>query len=256
MATTTNYGWTTPDDTSLVKDGASAIRTLGSSIDSTLKTQIDAQIPDSLLTTKGDIIAATGASTPARLAVGTNGQVLQADSTAATGVKWATPSGGGTNYTLLNTGGTATTSGTSVTVSGISGQDKLLIYVAGASATTTNRSFWITLNSDTGTNYNYVGFEYPSGDSALVSSGGTEFILGRMGTGVTNTVSGYVELFGCNSTGKKSARVVAGIGQPGFSGTANNYLGYYNGSSTISSVTITSNGTFDAGTIFVYGSAN
>jgi hypothetical protein len=36
MATTTNYGWTTPDDTSLVKDGASAIRTLGSSIDTSL----------------------------------------------------------------------------------------------------------------------------------------------------------------------------------------------------------------------------
>jgi hypothetical protein len=36
MATTTNFGWTTPDDTSLVKDGASAIRTLGSSIDTSL----------------------------------------------------------------------------------------------------------------------------------------------------------------------------------------------------------------------------
>ena len=33
MATTTNFGWTTPDDTALVKDGASAIRTLGSAID-------------------------------------------------------------------------------------------------------------------------------------------------------------------------------------------------------------------------------
>ena len=38
MATTTNYGWTTPNDTDLVKDGASAIRTLGSSIDSTVFT--------------------------------------------------------------------------------------------------------------------------------------------------------------------------------------------------------------------------
>jgi len=38
MATTTNYGWTTPDNTAYVKDGASAIRTLGSSIDTTLNT--------------------------------------------------------------------------------------------------------------------------------------------------------------------------------------------------------------------------
>lgn len=36
MATTTNYGWTTPDNTGYVKDGALAIRTLGSAIDSTL----------------------------------------------------------------------------------------------------------------------------------------------------------------------------------------------------------------------------
>jgi hypothetical protein len=36
MATTTNYGWTTPDDTALVKDGALAIRTLGSSIDTSM----------------------------------------------------------------------------------------------------------------------------------------------------------------------------------------------------------------------------
>ena len=36
MATTTNYSWTTPDNTAYVKDGASAIRSLGSSVDSTL----------------------------------------------------------------------------------------------------------------------------------------------------------------------------------------------------------------------------
>lgn len=33
MATTTNFGWETPDDTDLVKDGAAAMRTLGNSID-------------------------------------------------------------------------------------------------------------------------------------------------------------------------------------------------------------------------------
>jgi hypothetical protein len=36
MATTTNYGWTTPDDTDLVKNGASAIRSLGTSVDTAL----------------------------------------------------------------------------------------------------------------------------------------------------------------------------------------------------------------------------
>ena len=40
MATTTNYGWTTPDDTALVKDGAAAIRSLGSAIDTSLNTAL------------------------------------------------------------------------------------------------------------------------------------------------------------------------------------------------------------------------
>jgi len=44
---------------------------------------------------KGDILAATANDTPARLAVGSNGQVLTADSTESTGVKWATPTSGG-----------------------------------------------------------------------------------------------------------------------------------------------------------------
>ena len=44
---------------------------------------------DGLLTAKGDIYAATAASTPARLGVGTNNQVLTADSATATGLKWA-----------------------------------------------------------------------------------------------------------------------------------------------------------------------
>jgi len=50
----------------------------------------NAAIPKSTATAKGNVFTATAASTPTVLAVGTNGQYLQADSTAATGLKWAT----------------------------------------------------------------------------------------------------------------------------------------------------------------------
>ena len=44
MAVTTNFSWATPDDTALVKNGASAIRTLGSSADSTVQSQFIANL--------------------------------------------------------------------------------------------------------------------------------------------------------------------------------------------------------------------
>jgi hypothetical protein len=86
MATTTNYGWTTPDDTALVKDGAAAIRTLGSSVDTTTK----ALNPS---TTLGDLeYRSSTANTNTRLGIGTSGQVL----TVSGGVpSWSTPAASG-----------------------------------------------------------------------------------------------------------------------------------------------------------------
>lgn len=125
MATTTNYGWTTPNDTDLVKDGASAIRTLGSSIDTTVFNNASAAIAKTIVDAKGDIIAATAADTVARLAVGANDTVLTADSSTATGLKWAAAGAsvpanamarvetnqftGSTTYTDLTTSGPAVT---------------------------------------------------------------------------------------------------------------------------------------------------
>jgi hypothetical protein len=117
--TTTNFGWDIPQSTDLVKDGATAIAALGQDIDTALVdlkggttgqvlakasgTDLDfswvAQddsnaIQNAIVDAKGDLIGATAADTPARLAVGTDGQVLTADSTAATGLKWASAGAG------------------------------------------------------------------------------------------------------------------------------------------------------------------
>jgi hypothetical protein len=67
------------------------------------------------LTTKGDLY--TYSTTDARLAVGTNGHVLTADSTAATGIKWAAPAGGGKVLQVVYAGtSTAVTSSTNTYV--------------------------------------------------------------------------------------------------------------------------------------------
>jgi hypothetical protein len=95
MATTTNYSWSTPDDTALVKDGAAAIRSLGTAIDTTVFTNAGAAIAKATVDAKGDLIAGTADNTIARLAVGANDTILVADSSTATGLKWAAPAGGG-----------------------------------------------------------------------------------------------------------------------------------------------------------------
>jgi hypothetical protein len=91
MATTTNYSWSTPDDTALVKDGAAAIRSLGTAIDTTVFTNAGAAIAKATVDAKGDLIAGTADNTVSRLAVGADNAVLTADSSTATGLKWATP---------------------------------------------------------------------------------------------------------------------------------------------------------------------
>lgn len=55
-------------------------------------TSIETNLVDkSTVVAKGDIVAATAAATPSRLAAGTNGYVLQASAAEATGLKWADP---------------------------------------------------------------------------------------------------------------------------------------------------------------------
>jgi hypothetical protein len=62
---------------------------------------------------KGDLVVGTGADTFARLAVGTNGHTLVADSVEATGLKWAAPAGGKVLQVVQATYSTATTNATS-----------------------------------------------------------------------------------------------------------------------------------------------
>lgn len=59
-----------------------------------------ARIPNSTVTTKGDLIVATAAATVTRLGVGSDGQTIVADSTQPSGVRWA--SGGAAAATSLD----------------------------------------------------------------------------------------------------------------------------------------------------------
>ena len=88
--------------------GSAAYTAAGAYATAAQGTTADNAVPKSLVDAKGDLLTATADNTPARLAVGTNGHVLTADSGEATGIKWAAPSGGGVNYGMpVYSGGTS-----------------------------------------------------------------------------------------------------------------------------------------------------
>jgi hypothetical protein len=144
VATTTNFGWTTPDNTGYVKDGALAIRTLGSAIDT------------SMVDFKG----------------GTTGQVLAKASNTDMDFIWATDAANG--YTTIATG---TLSGSSVTVSSIPGTYVNLQLDVYNMTSSSNSGFLVTVN---GLSSNYAQSLYyhangSSGNSGQGSGGDWSF---------------------------------------------------------------------------------
>jgi len=303
MATTTNYGWTTPDDTALVKDGASAIRSLGTSVDTTtkalnpsttlgdieyrsstpntntrlplgtagqvLKVNSGATAPEwatdatgmsNPMTTTGDTIYSSSGSTPARLGIGSTGNVL----TVAGGVPtWAAPGAAGANYTLLNAGGT-TLSGTSTTVSGISGKEKIMVLIEDAS-NGGSQSIGLRINADSGTKYNFMG-KYVQVDTAYTPAAimqrtgyiaANALYLGGLASADASKLNAAIAIDGGTTTGGKSMQSIVGVSRS----TGNqNYVydtsGVYEGSAVITSITVEGFGSsFIAGKVYVWASA-
>jgi hypothetical protein len=133
MATTTNYGWTTPDDTALVKDGAAAIRSLGTAID------------NSFAADEGDLLVGGTSDIFEALPIGAVGTVLTSDGDTA---EWAVPAAGG--MTLLST--TSLTSNTT-TISSIPTTYYNLQLVIRDFVPNAAETLLMRFNGETGTSY-------------------------------------------------------------------------------------------------------
>jgi hypothetical protein len=304
MATTTNYGWTTPDDTALVKDGAAAIRTLGTSVDTTtknlnpsttlgdieyrsstanvntrlplgtagqvLKVNSGATAPEwatdasgmtNPMTTTGDTIYSSSGSTPARLGIGSTGQIL----TVAAGVpSWATPGGSTKSYSLLST---TSLSGASTTISSLSGYDNFFILIRGASSTVASRSLVMQINAiGTPSNYREMGGRTIAQSTYSAAGLLTEIdyfenngqlYIGKMGNNVSSTISGFIQIAGANTSGTKVLNYGTTGSDGGGSLNAMSLLGSISkDTAVVSSLKFYfDSGDLDAGTVYIYGAA-
>jgi len=129
------------------------------------------------LTTKGDLWGYNTAD--ARVPVGTDGQLLKADSTNALGVSWTTVSGGG--MTLISE--TVASSLTSLSLSSIPQTYKQLMLVwDGVYSNTSNTGFGIRLNASTSLYENRIIY---------VTSGGAISTSGSGSSSIGTTLFGY-----------------------------------------------------------------
>jgi hypothetical protein len=166
------------------------------------------------------------------------------------------------SFALLNSGGTSL-SGSTTTISSLSGYDQFLILVSSASTSGSNVDYTIRFNADSGSNYSFFGaqgrattnYESTNIHTAQQSTSTTGFLVstGSNSAGSASSIGMLVN--GGNSAGVK---VVESVGGATADGGVNHYSrwfkGVWNNSSVISSISIVaSTGTFDAGTIFIYG---
>jgi hypothetical protein len=292
MATTTNYGWTTPDDTALVKDGAAAIRTLGSSVDTTtknlnpettlgdiayrsstanvntrlplgtagqvLKVNSGATAPEwssdnagmtNPMTTTGDTIYSSSGSTPARLGIGSTGNVL----TVAGGVPtWAAPAGGG--MTVISSG---SLTGSSISVTSISGYNDLVVVLRDAYNQSGGGSIQINVNGDTGAYYNKNMLRSGSGHTYTTGANGWGMDDAAFAPAAASNANSYVlTLYDVANT--TSQKMVLGSFVFTRSDSARSLV-LFNGIFTNGTAAITSigikpeSGNFGGGTYIVYG---
>lgn len=248
MATTTNYSWTTPDDTDLVKDGAAAIRTLGSAIDTTTK-NLNPQ------TTTGAIAYRSSTNNVnTSLPIGTAGQVLKVNS-GATAPEWGSVSA--ESLTLINTGGTTLT-GASVSITSIPQTYKNLyiLVVNFKSDPVDNRSLFMRFNGDSGANRH----NSQQGDTD-VNDGAFDATFSVIGSSADATdAQGIIAGTLYDYTNTTTWKLYWGVSVTNNGTTSTNYnygirAGIYNQTSAITSLTFLTTATYslNGGTVYLYG---
>jgi len=210
---------------------------------------------------KGDLVVGSATNDASVLGVGSNDQVLTADSSTATGLKWAAPAGGAGNMVQVATG---TLSGTSVTISSLSNYTDLCLYVFGV---TTGGSYQLRfrLNNNSGANYNNISLRAANLTGAFERDmngvGGSAYTGIDMPSTISQFNNGnndwFIKFTNCKNAGFTDYDGIAHVRTN--SGSDDRYQltakGVYSQSEAISSIVITTVGgaTFAGGTYYLWG---
>jgi hypothetical protein len=218
-------------------------------VTSAIQTQLDAKTAKSTLTTTGDIYYASAANTPARLGIGSTGNVL----TVASGIpSWAAPASGA--LTLIST----TTIGSGVTFATVTGAfsstyDNYLITINGGVASEAN-DLKLQLGSTT-TGYYYFGYYGNASSTSLNGDNGNNVSTYRfVALGDTSNLSGEFILQNPNLA---KATMIYATGTRTGTGGMTTVSGSETSTTQHTAFTLTaSSGTITGGKIRVYGYSN
>lgn len=232
MATTTNFGWTTPDNTALVKNGASAIRTLGSSIDT------------SFVDLKG----------------GTTGQVLKKTSGTDLDFEWGTASSG---MTLISTTTFSAVSSVSLANNTFTSTYEDYRVILKLTATSTdNNVVYLKLRAsgtDSSASYywnrfgTYTGNGTPGGTVAANNSAGI-WLQSTYSTGFFPTI-GKIDLFAPQLATKTAMLVNTSHNSGGGEVASFSGGGFHNAATAYDAVSFSITAGTISGSIIVYGMA-
>jgi len=202
------------------------------------------------LTTKGDVWGYS--TTNARIPVGTNGQVLTADSVETLGVKWATPASGG-GMTLLST---TTLSGTATTITiDPTGYIALGISIEGIDMSAGGDGAVISINNSGNAQLALIRYIGSTATTGGVANTTIAYQNGDDMDGSSNN-AGWMNIYNPTSTTNwKPMDVRLGWVTNGGSNSAWIGGGVFKSNSAISSIVFTRaiSATFSGGTIKVYG---
>lgn len=266
---TSNFGWQMPTSTDLVTDLPADFAVFGQAVDTSMadlkggttnqvlaknsntdmdfKWVSDATGMTNPMTTTGDMIYSSSGSTPARLGIGSTGQVVTVSGGVPT---WATPSSG--SMTLLST--TALT-GSSVTVSSISGAyTDLRIFITGYYASSDATMRW-RINGITSSDYVVAGL---GNAQTMYTETSGQWIQDVNNAANANNSTNFEIKHYTNTEADKQVFIQGYTNNP----NGATYVSYSNwnmlvkgtsGSAVTSFTVYPDAGTFSAGTIYIYG---